>query len=195
MQLLRFNSEKEYLLAQECARKRKRVRPAHSQVEFARIKQWIESNRSSTWTTTPINVMCHGAYYGWEVDNMKAQFPHASVIGTDLDPHHADVVCHDFRIAVPEWIGRYDIIYSNSLDHADNPNTCLAVWLNQLSANGVMYIQWNVKDRTVRGGDCFGAELHEYIQVADSVGAATRHKVVDLLYCGGRCVVLLVISK
>jgi len=47
----------------------------------------------------------------------------------------------DFNIPKDEWVGKFDIVYSNSFDHSFNPYGTLDVWINQLSPNGILYVE------------------------------------------------------
>lgn len=132
------------------------------------------------------NGMCHGARCGSEVRSFRALFPDAQIRGTDLAPRDESLVFRwDFQKARKDWIGKFDFIYSNALDHACNPEKCAAVWLRQLNQDGKAFIVWTPQHRLVRlrenekypGGDCFGAELSEYIELFNRHG-----KVIDLIY-------------
>jgi len=74
-------------------------------------------------------------------------------------------------------VGRFDFIYSNSLDHSTDPVGTLRVWMDQLTKEGALFIQWSIGHERVGTGDCFGATLIEYIDLMNSVG-----QVKDLIY-------------
>lgn len=194
MELILFKDNDHYLKAQRrTRRKRSGNAPYFTSTEFKAIKSWLHfiigvKNRDVS------EIICHGAFKGNEIDEFELLYPGAHIIGTDLAPESPDVIEHDFRTEVGSWIGTYDILYSNSLDHADEPRACIRVWLDQLKDTGVAFIQWTRSHIDVRGGDCFGAHLHEYIMLFDQEGKATGRGVIDLLYCGG-CVTVLVVGK
>ncbi len=121
-------------------------------------------------------ILCHGAGRGTEVEILKAQFPSAKVVGTDLAEWSSDCIVWDFNKPNPEWEGKVDLLYTNSLDHSPNPPETLKVWASQLSPNGYFISQWNLRhawllnlDKIYRGGDCFATHLDEYIQAVDAV--------------------------
>lgn len=155
--------------------------------EIEKIEEWV-FNQNDWWEgiSSPLQILCHGAFRGSETDRFKF---YGKVIGTDLAPEHPDVIEHDFRIQKEEWIGQFDLIYSNSLDHADDPESCIQVWLDQLTPDGLMFIQWTPAHIEVNGGDCFGAHLHEYVILFNRHG-----EVLDVLYCGDN-VFLVVVGK
>lgn len=87
--------------------------------------------------------ICHGARNGFEVEWLR-QHLSADVIGTDISdsatefPH---MVVWDFHQENPEWEGKFDFVYTNSLDQAMQPDRALAAWAKQLSPQGRIYIE------------------------------------------------------
>jgi len=153
--------------------------------------------------------ICHGARSGRECDEFSFQFPKTRVFGTDLFPElgkakyqvRSKVVAWNFSDYKEGWMEKFDFVYSNSLDHARSPIETVGIWLSQLKPEGVLFVQWSAGHTTVKGGDCFGADLLEYIDLMNTVG-----RVQDLLYINvprrrhalqkrGREVVVLVVSK
>jgi len=120
-------------------------------------------------------------------------FPEAKVIGTDLFPRHGkasywqhevEIVKHDFMQQRSDWVGHWDVVYSNSLDHAYDPSKCITTWLDQLTAQGRLFVQWTWAHRSVTGGDCFGASLDEYIALFMQHGYV--EDVIATLYAKAR---------
>ena len=186
MEFVTFATERHYLKAQRRANHRKSNCPAFTECEIAMIAgDMLRRSR----VQKQLRGICHGARNGLEAAKLCSSIDtrEMNVISTDLFPIDNTVLEWDFRKPRNEWIGIFDFVYSNSLDHARNPWDCLRVWLAQLKPNGRIYIQWTPSHLTVRGGDCFGASLNEYIAVIDEVG-----KVEDLLYCGQSVVILVV---
>lgn len=187
MELELFRSEDHYLKAQRRARRNRCRTPYCASNEFEKL----ENNLSFI----PEDILCHGAFKGEEVQQLQDLYPNASVIGTDLAPEGENVIEWDFRKFKQEWVGNFDLIYSNSLDHADNPEECLTVWFEQLSVIGTLAIQWTPSHREARGGDCFGAEFHEYLILINRVGNQVKHRgVTDVVYCED-CTLLILASK
>ena len=87
--------------------------------------------------------ICHGARNGYEVSWFRDRLG-SDVIGTDISdtavefPH---MVVHDFHEPRDEWIGKFDFVYTNSLDQAFSPERALAAWSDQLRPNGCIYIE------------------------------------------------------
>lgn len=176
MERIEFNSYDEYIVAQRRADRRKSRRISVSTQEVARIFQWIDTNDG--WKPDVVQGICHGARYGDEVAMFRKFYP--DVIGTDLFPKE-DGVCNvqkwDFNQENSDWKNQFHFLYSNSLDHARDPIKTLEVWLSQLHEEGHLFLSWGRHCMDVRGGDCFGATLEEYITLLDDVGF-----VDDLIY-------------
>jgi SAM-dependent methyltransferase len=47
----------------------------------------------------------------------------------------------DFQDENPEWNGKFDFVYTNSLDQAMKPATALSAWAKQLTPDGRIYIE------------------------------------------------------
>ena len=90
-------------------------------------------------------VLCHGCRNGAEIVHLQKLFGEGvEVIGTDIS-HTAndveDMVEWDFHKVNEEWVGKFDLLYSNSFDHSYDPETCLDTWIGQLNENGVLCIE------------------------------------------------------
>lgn len=159
MQLKKFETYADYVEVQRRTDRRKTGKPGLRQSEVEEIAAHLRHSG------VPVSkVMCHGARYGQEVDWFSTAFPDAKVWGTDLfDKGHPKVLLHDFHKHVRRWTEAFDVVYSNSLDHARDPSNVLKTWLGQLRPTGRLCIQWNHHCRSVCQGDCFGADLHEYV--------------------------------
>lgn len=181
MKLHKFGSYKEYIDAQVKGSK------SHGNILFNdrqifRIAQYILANKPRRHF--PINGICHGARQGLEVELFLDQYPQANIIGTDLAPQKECVIEWDFQQQKPEWVEHFDFVYSNSLDHSNEPEKCISIWLDQLTQGGFLFLMWSPLYTLARaavphrGGDCFGASLDEYMQIFDKIGI-----VRDLIYC------------
>ena len=82
------------------------------------------------------SILCHGVRRGEEL----RYFSHANIqeiVGTDLHvPPDADSRIVKCNMSHPQQVFdlRFDVIYSNSIDHARNPIEALLVWANQLNS-------------------------------------------------------------
>lgn len=182
MRLKKFKSHEHYVEVQRRTACRRGPGPYFTDAEIERIARWLKSRG----VDGPLRGICHGARAGLEADEIVKHFPAADVFGTDLFPYsgksdrhpgESKVVEWDFSERRSEWIGAFDLIYSNSLDHARDPEGTVAVWMEQLKPGGHLCVQWTASDVKACSGDCFGATLWEYVQLMNSHG-----RVIDLLY-------------
>ncbi|MEL6298352.1 MAG: hypothetical protein AAFQ45_07260 [Pseudomonadota bacterium] len=89
------------------------------------------------------NGICHGSRNGFE-QNFISKIEDFKAVGTDISPTAKDYersVEWDFHKANPDWIGKFDFVYTNSLDQSWNPRLALVTWLNQLNQDGVLVIE------------------------------------------------------
>ena len=92
----------------------------------------------------PITGICHGARNGFEQGYLSDNHSDFDVIGTDIAPTATQFprsVVWDFHDARDDWIGKFDFVYSNSLDQAWQPRAALTTWLNQIGPNGVVIVE------------------------------------------------------
>jgi len=74
----------------------------------------------------------------------KEFYPNAQIIGTEISHTATDFPMTsqwDFHNENPEWVGLFDIVYSNAIDHSYNPTQVLTTWRNQLDVTGTLYIE------------------------------------------------------
>lgn len=173
MKLKEYSTYEEYVASQRRTDSRKTGKPCIRREEVAHMAAWLRDRELAV-----LQGICHGARRGHEVDWFCEEFPDAEVWGTDLFlKGHPRIVEWDFSKKRRGWIGRFSFVYTNALDHTRDPAAALNVWFKQLAPGGVLFVQWSLWHRRVRGGDCFGAEFHEYVQLLDSVGT-----VADVIY-------------
>lgn len=78
--------------------------------------------------------LCHGARNGYEVEWFRKRLG-TEVIGTDISDtatRFPNMVVQDFHEPRSEWLGKWDFIYTNSLDQAFDPRKALDTWSEQL---------------------------------------------------------------
>jgi trans-aconitate methyltransferase len=74
-----------------------------------------------------------------------ARYPGAEIIGTEIAKtatRFPMTVQWDFRKPNPNWFARFDILYSNSIDHTNEPQQTLCVWRDQLANGGTLVIEF-----------------------------------------------------
>ena len=91
----------------------------------------------------PLFGICHGARNGFE-QNCLSDLLSTDIIGTDISDTAAQFprsVQWDFHDVNPDWLGRCDFVYSNSLDQSWKPKEAASTWLDQLRLGGLLFIE------------------------------------------------------
>lgn len=107
--------------------------------------------------------ICHGTRRGKEQEWFR-KYLGCEVIGTEISdtatrfPH---TIQWDFHEVQPEWIDRCDFIYSNSLDHAYDPEKALNAWMSCVRPGGLCILEHTSEHEpaAVTNLDPFGAQL------------------------------------
>jgi SAM-dependent methyltransferase len=92
----------------------------------------------------PQFVVCHGTRNGFEQRIFHGLFG-CRVIGTEISATASQfpmTIQADFHEPPREWDGSVDIVYSNSLDHAYDPQKALSAWARSVRDGG-----WIVLDK------------------------------------------------
>lgn len=128
--------------------------------------------------------VCHGARNGYEVEWFRETLK-GEVIGTDISetatefPH---MHVWDFQDVKPEWEGKFDFVYTNSLDQAMEPSRALDAWVQQLTPSGRIYIEHTMAHSTHGAGemDPFGAHPMAMPYLFFTWGRG-KYRMVDIL--------------
>ena len=118
-------------------------------------------------------IICHGTRNGAEQEMFKSHFPSAKIIGTEISETATKfpmTVQHDFMESNDDWIGKFDIVYSNSFDHSIKPKSTLQVWKDQLTPFGIMYIEYSVSQSESTEYDPLDATNEEVIKMIEDTG-------------------------
>lgn len=121
--------------------------------------------------------ICHGVGGGEELD-MLASGLGGEWIGTDIVEEMCDgarIVCWDFSAERTEWVGKFDAVFTNALDHAREPMVTLATWFGQLAPGGVLHVCWSrwhnkLSHNPLKRSDCLAANRDEYRGMLAAVG-------------------------
>lgn len=87
--------------------------------------------------------LCHGCRNGAEVKWFREHLGPV-VQGTDISDTAAqfdNMTQWDFHEANPDWIGKFDFVYTNSHDHAYDPKKAIGTWVDQLKPNGLLFLE------------------------------------------------------
>lgn len=94
---------------------------------------------------TPRSILCHGTRNATEQQLFRKYWSKAYIIGTEiseLGTQFPMTVHHDMQFEKHEWERRFDIVYSNSFDHAISPHMCMHTWIEQLADGGRLYVDY-----------------------------------------------------
>lgn len=108
--------------------------------------------------------ICHGTRRGMEQIWFREMLPGCDVIGTEISHTAAlflHTVQHDFHEIRSEWVGAFDFVYSNSLDHAYDPGRAVCAWMKSLRPGGLCVIEHSREHgpEYVNKNDPFGVTL------------------------------------
>jgi hypothetical protein len=162
MKLLSFKSYADYVEAQTKRNKKKIEKVAAASKELQWIADYIKLQNTGVGTG-----ICHGVRNGFEVSVLR-NLTQADVIGTEISDtadQFTNVIQWDFHKQKPEWIGKFDFVYSNSWDHSFDPETMLKNWMASLNDKGLVFLQWTDthSEASVGGADCFGLSIDELL--------------------------------
>ena len=125
------------------------------EVTLSRI---VDDLRSNGLGATGI---CHGARNGFEVTWLREHLG-GDVVGTDISETASEfpyMHVWDFHEDNPDWLGKFDFVYTNSLDQAMEPARALNAWAQQITPRGRIYIEHTMAHsaRFANAMDPFGA--------------------------------------
>ena len=91
------------------------------------------------------SILCHGARNGTEIEYFRKYYGlDTKIMGTDISPtaiDFKDMVQWDMQKPNEHWIGKWDIVYSNSFDHCNDPKKCVKTWIDQVSPDGILVVE------------------------------------------------------
>jgi len=143
------------------------------------------------------NILCHGTRNGAELLYFQSNFPNAGVLGTDISDtatQFKNTVQWDFHNVNEEWIDQFDIVYTNSWDHAYDFEKALQAWMGQLTDTGRLFLDWN--DDTIKPSnkaDCFGCSKEELIEIISKSFVVEDNFPIENKY--GKKAYMIVIKK
>ena len=118
MKVYKFKNYDEYVASQKEANEEKQHM---SFVQLKTIKKIFD-----VYGPNAKNILCHGTRRGAEQKYFKHVYPNAEIIGSEIGISDWPMtVQHDFAVPKKEWVGYFDIVYSNSFDHSFDPANSL----------------------------------------------------------------------
>lgn len=131
------------------------------------IKKICEDKKAASF------IICHGTRNGGEMKLFLNHFPYTYIIGTEISDtatQFENTVQHDFSIPKKEWIGKADIVYSNSFDHTNDPKKTIETWRDQLNETGTLYLEYNEGQSVCEPADCLDATESEIKELIENSG-------------------------
>jgi len=122
------------------------------------IKQIVENKPFAS------SVLCHGTRSGEEQRLFQALVPSAKVVGSEIGDgceQFPMTVQWDFNNKNPDWVGKFDIVYTNAFDHCITPVKTLKVWRDQLTPSGRLFVEYAENRSNVSESDPMGATNEE----------------------------------
>lgn len=120
-------------------------------------------------------ILCHGTRNAMEQKYFRKLYPDAEIVGTEISHTATDfpmTVQWDFHDVKPNWVGKFDIVYSNAIDHSYDPVKVLTTWRDQLRDDGYLYIEHGYSDidNRCRPSDPLEIRGEEIEYLIDTVG-------------------------
>jgi SAM-dependent methyltransferase len=175
MEVIKYKSYDEYKNIQESTNKRKINWVFAKEENIKLICDYLKENIPNIKYG-----ICHGTRNGKEQEWFIKYLNNCDVFGTEISTTaviYPNTIKWDFHEADPTWIGSFDFIYSNSLDHSYKPEECLDTWMSCLKPNGICVLEWdkshNLKNQL---SDPFSASFDEYIVMINK-----KYKIKQIL--------------
>lgn len=124
--------------------------------------------------------LCHGVRSGKE-NKVLGEKLNCLVIGTEIGDkfgYPEITIQWDMHNVKDEWIGKCDVIYSNSFDHTYDPIYCLNQWAKTLKPTGIIVLQHGyrgghfipeaVPNKKYSPGDPFNAPISIYHEICNT---------------------------
>lgn len=171
MKIYEYKNYSDYVEAQTEANKRK--------IKLVWSDQKV-INKSKIYKPVADNILCHGVRNGSELEMFRNLYNSANIIGTEISETASkfpNVIQHDFQDVKKEWIGKFDIVYSNSFDHAIRPESTITAWSNQLKNNGVIIVELMIgNENRSKRSDPLEISQKEFIELVDKANLS----VIDI---------------
>jgi hypothetical protein len=171
MKLRKYKSYEDYKQSQVEANKRKIHAVYVTQPVIDEVCDFLEANKA-----TFDFGLCHGTRRGEEQKMFKKRLK-CKVLGTEISDTAKDfpnTIEWDFHEIKSEWVNSCDFIFSNSLDHAMDPEKALTNWLSCLNSDGIMALEiaetHKSRPKKAKRSDPFAASHAEVRDMIEDVG-------------------------
>ena len=180
MKVYEYDSYEEYVKVQTEINKEK--------LTWCYVKKRVIQKIVTKMPELPKTVLCHGTRSGMEQRWFQEYLPEAEVLGTEISDTATQfdlTIQWDMQNQKDEWIGKWDVVYTNAFDHCMYPQKTLQTWKDQLSKGGSLVIEYAEASAVHTAADPVDATLTEVEEMMTNVGfkvskipADCRHKGV-----------------
>ena len=165
MKIYNYESYDEYVEEQTKANKKKIT------------NVWVRENVLSIikmYYKTPDIILCHGTRNAAEQKIFKKFYPEAKIMGTEISEtasQFPNTINHDFHEELPQYVGKCDIVYSNSFDHSYDPEKCMKTWVGQVKEGGHLFLELMIGyENRSKASDPLEISRQEVINLAEKQG-------------------------
>ena len=99
---------------------------------------------------SPQTIGCMGIRSGAEYIEFKKYLPKSDVYGIDIGPDVVKVgkncFCYDFNHLPEDWKDKFDLLYSNSIDHSFDVKATITEWTRVTKVGGFMIMVFSASD-------------------------------------------------
>jgi hypothetical protein len=119
--------------------------------------------------------LCHGTRNAAEQKFFQEVYgKDIEVMGTEISDtatQFPNTVQWDFMKVNPDWVGKFDVVYSNSFDHCTDPEHTLKVWSEQIKQNGRLFVELAlaVKNNKSRPMDPLELSREEFVEITNKI--------------------------
>lgn len=135
------------------------------------------------------NILCHGTRAAGEQKYFSELYPNAYIIGSeicDTAENFPMTVRWDFNKPKHEWIGKFDIVYTNSFDHCITPIETLKTWKSQLNKTGTFFLEYAERQSRCHPADPLDATDDEVRKMITDTGFILKTEITRGVKHGGR---------
>jgi hypothetical protein len=116
-------------------------------------------------------MLCLGTRNNHERDCFASFFPSFIVKSVDISPLAKADYTLDFTSLPQEWQDRWDIIYSNSIDHSNESTKTLDEWIRCLKSGGIIALGFSYGHETSNTDICSFTEenVHKFLKNKETI--------------------------
>lgn len=150
---MKYNDYNEYLKEQI----------VRAESKWARKPQYndiFKDNLKNTWTKVkdllgdPKQICCMGVRDGTEVFEFRKYYQQATVYGVDITENiktikdNTNIYLYDFNNLPEDWTNKFDLIFSNSIDHAYDIQKTVNEWYRVTKKGGCLFLELSTAPAT-----------------------------------------------